>query len=227
MISIYEHAYVPAPVDAEPIRVQNETAQHPCRNRMSTVQVKLSKRVVDRALAFKPDYDSNTAHLSRLIESAIDASFTLDERPSRPQAGLPTEGVSPFNSSFKRRDKDVEISLQAEEAHIPTKALKKIKPAFDLPGCLFPHEDLIRSYWKAKPKTKTQAAWDLLMRELTKIQDNYGDDVVRDQLVLAEAQRFQSITLKNYEQFGVRSANTPTQASGLDYAAMDAIRTPW
>lgn len=65
------------------------------------------------------------------------------------------------------------------------------------------------------------------MRELTKIQDNYGDDVVRDQLVLAEAQRFQSITLKNYEQFGVPKSNAPTQADGIDYAALDAIRTPW
>ena len=94
----------------------------------------------------------------------------------------------------------------------------------EVPGCLFPHEDLIRSYWKAKPKTKTQAAWDLLMRELTKIQDNYGDDVVRDQLVLAEAQRFQSITLKNYEQFGVSKANTPTQGAGkVDWDAIDAM----
>ena len=65
------------------------------------------------------------------------------------------------------------------------------------------------------------------MRELTKIQDNYGDDVVRDQLVLAEAQRFQSITLKNYEQFGVNKAITSTQADSIDYAALDAIRTPW
>lgn len=42
-----------------------------------------------------------------------------------------------------------------------------------------------------------------------------------------EAQRFQSITLKNFEQFGVKEANTPKQASGIDYAALDAVRTPW
>ena len=133
---------------------------------MSTVQVKLSKRVVDRALAFKPDYDSNTAHLSRLIESAIDASITLDERPSRPQAGSPTEGVSPSNSSFlNKRNKENDFSLQAEEAHVSVKAVKtiKAKPTFDIAQNLWGHEDLIRAYWKAKPKNKTAPAWKLLM----------------------------------------------------------------
>jgi len=223
MISVHEHAYVPAPVDAEPIRVQNS---HVTATHMPAINVRVDQELWSDLRAQKPHFLSDTAYLNLVISQAIDTGLRLAETRSL-QAGTHPEGRSPFNSSSKRRNKDVEISLQAEEAHIPTKALKKIKPSLDLPGCLFPHEDLIRSYWKAKPKTKTQAAWNLLMRELTKIQDNYGDDVVRDQLVLAEAQRFQSITLKNYEQFGMRSANTPTQASGLDYAAMDALQTPW
>ena len=50
---------------------------------MNTVQVKLSKRVVDAALASKPDYDSNTAHLSRLLEMAVDSTRTLGARHSQ------------------------------------------------------------------------------------------------------------------------------------------------
>ena len=170
---------------------------------MSTVQVKLSKRVVDRALAFKPDYDSNTAHLSRLIELAIDGSITLDERPSRPQAGSPTEGVSP-SKAVNKRNKEKEI-----------------------PGNLIGHEDLIRAYWKAKPKTKTDAAWKLLMTELTKIQDGYGDAALRAQLELAEANRWQGITLANYERFGLPKSNGSAQGTGIDFDALDKIQTPW
>ena len=197
---------------------------------MSTVQVKLSKRVVDRALAFKPDYDSNTAHLSRLIESAIDASITLDERPSRPQAGSPTEGVSPSNSSFlNKRNKENDFSLQAEEAHVSVKAVKtiKAKPTFDIAQNLWGHEDLIRAYWKAKPKNKTAPAWKLLMTELTKIQDGYGDAALRTQLELAEANRWQGITLSNYERFGLPKGNAAAQSSGIDWEALDKIKTPW
>jgi hypothetical protein len=192
---------------------------------MSTVQVKLSKRVVDRALAFKPDYDSNTAHLSRLIESALDSSITLDERPSRPQAGSPTEGVSPSNSSFlNKRNKENDFSLQAEEAHVPVKAVKtiKTKPTFDIAQNLWGHEDLIRAYWKAKPKNKTAPAWKLLMTELTKIQDGYGDAALRTQLELAEANRWQGITLSNYERFGLPKGNAPAQG-GVDWAEVDRL----
>ena len=186
---------------------------------METVVVKLSKRVVDRAKGTKREYDTLGGHLARLVENALDSESTLGKPTAAPAEVLPLKAVN--------KEKDVEFSLRAEEAHIPAAALKKVKPTLDVPGCLFPHEDLIRSYWKAKPKTKTQAAWNLLMRELTKIQDNYGDDVVRDQLVLAEAQRFQSITLKNYEQFGTAKSNTPTQTSEAEWDRLNNIRTPW
>ena len=185
------------------------------------LRVAIDQAILDQLDQIRPQYMDRTT----FINMKLDAALTLG-KPSRSLSSLSDDGeVLPLKAVNK--EKDVEISLRAEEAHIPAKALKKVKPAKEVPGCLFPHEDLIRAYWKAKPKTKTDAAWNLLMRELTKIQDNYGDDVVRDQLVLAEAQRFQSITLKNFEQFGVKEANTPKQASGIDYAALDAIRTPW
>ena len=53
------------------------------------------------------------------------------------------------------------------------------------------------------------AAWSLLMRELNKINDQYGSDVLEEQLLQAEANRWQSITLKNYEQFGVKHGSPP------------------
>ena len=40
------------------------------------------------------------------------------------------------------------------------------------------------------------------MTGLTKIQDKYGDDVVKEQLMAAINGRWAGITLKNYEEFG-------------------------
>ena len=184
-------------------------------------RIAIDQAILDRIDEIRPQYMDRTT----FINFQLDTSITLG-KPSRSLSSLNETEVLPSNKAVNK-EKDVEISLRAEEAHIPAKALKKVKPTHDVPGNLFAHDDLIQSYWKAKPKTKTQAAWDLLMRELTKIQDNYGDDVVRDQLVLAEAQRFQSITLKNYEQFGVTKANSSTQTSEAEWERLNNIRTPW
>ena len=194
---------------------------------MPLKQIRLDADLLLLAEQQKPQFLETSQYIGLLVQKAltgVDPLSTLG-KPSRSLSSLNETEVLPSNKAVNK-EKDVEISLRAEEAHIPAQALKKAKakPTLDVPGNLFAHDDLIRSYWKAKPKTKTQPAWDLLMRELTKIQDNYGDDVVRDQLVLAEAQRFQSITLKNYEQFGVSRSNAPTQGTGrVDWEAIDKM----
>ena len=90
-------------------------------------------------------------------------------------------------------------------------------------------EPQIRAYWAAKPKTKTAAAWKLLMRELNKINDQYGSDVLEEQLLQAEANRWQSITLKNYEQFGVSrliaQANHQSLSSSTPPMRCSVLRT--
>ena len=70
------------------------------------------------------------------------------------------------------------------------------------------------------------------MRELKKILDQYGDQAITTQLELAEANRWQSITLANYEKFATnhRPGQTPSgerRFTEADYAALDSIRTPW
>ena len=188
--------------------------------------VSLHNDVVNRVLAIKPGRKSLTAFLEDFIDSHLDASITLDERPSRPQAGSLTEGESPSNSSFlNKRNKEKDFSLEAEEAHVSVKAVKtiKAKPTFDIAQNLWGHEDLVRAYWQAKPKNKTAAAWKLLMTELTKIQDGYGDAALRTQLELAEANRWQGITLANYERFGLLQGGTPKQGSSVDWEAIDKM----
>ena len=82
-----------------------------------------------------------------------------------------------------------------------------------IPPVLDCHSNVIFAFWNHKAGAKSEAAWKLLLTELCKIQERYGERVVRDQLELAAANRFKSVTLKNYEQFGIKAA-TPTHAFG-------------
>ena len=91
---------------------------------METVQVKISKRVVTEALQSKPDYDSQTAHLSRLIERGLDASFTLG-KPSSSHSSLSESEVLPL--SLKEEEE------RAREAKAFAAAVKS-KPAEYTPG---------------------------------------------------------------------------------------------
>ena len=64
-------------------------------------------------------------------------------------------------------------------------------------------EDLIREFFRLKKGSKSKTAWAHLMGGLTKIQDKYGDAVVEEQLMAAINGRWNGITLRNYEQFGL------------------------
>ena len=179
---------------------------------MSYTNVRVHNSLMQQIEAHKTGWQSTTAIVNDLIASALDTSFRLDGA-TEPASGQHSLGRSPSkSSSLNKRDKDVPKSEK------------------EVPGNLWGHAEKIHAYWKAKPKTKTDAAWKLLMSELTKIQEAHGDRVIDEQLVLAEANRWQGITLANYERFGVNKPNTATQASGLtqaDYDAMNALKTPW
>ena len=86
------------------------------------------------------------------------------------------------------------------------------------------HCDLIAEFWKCKAGAKSDKAWAFFQTELTKIQEKYGDRVLRDQLELATASRWKSVTLKNYEQFGLK-ANKPKldRDPDFDWDALDGV----
>ena len=64
-------------------------------------------------------------------------------------------------------------------------------------------DDLV-SYWQEKGGKKSERAAKLLFSELAKIEERYGRDVIKAQLELAAAKGFDSVTLHNYEQFGIK-----------------------
>lgn len=122
------------------------------------------------------------------------------------------EMVSPPES------RGVVVGMGEPERETPKKGggwKKEVPPALEC------HSDLIFAFWETKAGAKSKQAWALLMTELGKIQDQYDDRALRDQLELAAANRWKSVTLKNYEQFGV---NAPRQAYGKPETDWDAIQ---
>ena len=166
--------------------------------------------LVERADIHCPTYMPRTVFLNVLIQEGLDNRARLDGA-TEPASGQHSLGRSPSNKAVNK-------TANKERARVSSKTT---------PGNLYAHEDLIQAFWKVKTGAKSAAAWRLLMTELTKIQDAHGDAALRGQLELAEANRWKGITLANYERFGLGKANSLAQADGIDYAALDAIRTPW
>ena len=167
--------------------------------------LKLDPEVMSLLKAKTPNCASLTSIANLLLLSALEGDDTVIKlgRALRPD---PSKAV---NKEEEERVRAREAQLQEELIHKPA---PKRKTSHSVPDELATFEPMIRAYWAAKPKTKTAAAWNLLMRELNKIHDQHGPDVVEEQLLQAEANRWQSITLKNYEQFGVKQPHRPGQA---------------
>ena len=158
--------------------------------------------LVDRADPFS----GKSGVVRDLIDSArlgVDRPLTLAERPAAEGRGASTS----YSLTKKRTTKSSSLEVQPP---------------------LHAHEDLIRDFWKSKAGSKSEAGWKLLNTELLKIQEKYGDRVVREQLELAAANRWKGVSLRNYEQFGLKSAPAQGQKSLDQLAAeMDAMPRLW
>ena len=79
-------------------------------------------------------------------------------------------------------------------------SLNSTPPPIHLEFC----KDLIEKFWEVKKGSRSKEAYQLLIgpKGLAGISKNHGETAVKDQLEEAIANKWQSITLKNYEAFG-------------------------
>jgi hypothetical protein len=75
----------------------------------------------------------------------------------------------------------------------------------------------ILAFWPESSGKKTQIAWNRLMGQLQKIQDDSqgGTAILRDQLEAGAAAGWKGITHRNWELFGKKAATTPAVGSGF------------
>ena len=174
---------------------------------MPTTTIRVDSDLLQRVESIKPKYISTTGFFQLLAEQALDTNFRLDGA-TEPASGQHSLGRSPSNSSkaVNRRNKEKEISEDLQQ-----------------------HAELIHQFWKHKSGKKSDLAWTGLMRELGKIQTHMegGSQAVAEQLQKGAENGWQSITLANYLKMAVGRPNAPAQGSGIDWDALDKIKTPW
>ena len=147
--------------------------------------------------AEKPKSRSMTAHINMILENrknGVDACDTL-KIPNGRERETKKEGGILSNT------KKVPNSINKEKENLKK---KRFKFSSDLiPFELESASSLIVDFWHSKKGKKTEAAFNLLMGEkgLIGIKKKYGEDAVKDQITLAIANEWQSITLQNYETF--------------------------
>jgi hypothetical protein len=158
---------------------------------------RIAPELIKTCEAKKPSWLSTTSFVNEMISkglATLDACDTLKIPNGRERETKKEDGIL---SSTNR----VPNSISKEKENFK-------KTRFKFSADLIPFElvslsSLIVDFWHTKKGKKTEAAFDLLMGEkgLIGIKKKYGEDAVKDQITLAIANEWQSITLKNYETF--------------------------
>ena len=164
---------------------------------MTTNSVRIKHKVMQHCLAKKPSYMSMTAFVNYSLENhflGLDACDTLKipnerERETKKEGGILSNTKKIPNSINKEKENLKKTRFKFSTDLIP----------FDLEFA----SSLIVDFWHLKKGKKTEAAFNLLIGEkgLIGIKKKYGEDAVKDQITLAIANEWQSITLQNYETF--------------------------
>jgi len=164
---------------------------------MTTNSVRIKHKVMQHCLAKKPSYMSMTAFVNYSLENhflGLDACDTLKipnerERETKKEGGILSNTKKVPNSINKEKENLKKTRFKFSTDLIP----------FDLEFA----SSLIVDFWHLKKGKKTEAAFNLLIGEkgLIGIKKKYGEDAVKDQITLAIANEWQSITLQNYETF--------------------------
>ena len=164
---------------------------------MPTYSTRIAPELIKACEAKKPSWLSTTSFVNEMISkglATLDACDTLKVPNERERETKKSEGTL---SNTKR----VSNSINKEKENFK-KTRFKFSPDL-IPFELVSLSSLIVDFWHTKKGKKTEAAFDLLMGEkgLIGIKKKYGEDAVKDQITLAIANEWQSITLQNYETF--------------------------
>ena len=195
---------------------------------MATQTVGLDKEVVERIEAIKPKYLSLSGFIALyldIIESGQVAGLTLPPLQSphlqhslnKNQIDRRVEGLDGWQQPSSHEGR-------REERKITTNKKKHFK--FEIPQTLDFCKGDLETYWnEAKTGKKTAHAANFLFEQLHKIEKAYGQRTVLEQIALATAKGFESITLSQYEKFGLPST-TPKQEPEPKHPAYKVFKAP-
>ena len=153
-----------------------------------------------------------------LVEQGLDRGVTLGKPSLDRSQDERGEGFTSNSSN----------SITSNSSSIKDISITKNKAAkyiFSVPPELDAVKTELLEFWKDyKDGKKTRAAGAMLITGCQAILDKYGVSVLREQIELACANNWQSITLKGYEQYGLvtKKGFTPTEPQHKHPAYRDA-----
>ena len=170
---------------------------------MDTMSIKLDADVYNSMEAKKPRYLSTSGFIALVLEihdKGEVAGLTLPPLQS-PQHTHPLreERIEREKEGLNESVANVHKGRKGERKETKTKRFN-----FLVPDALDWCQGDLTTYWKeGKTGKKTEHAAKLLFSEVEKIASNYSQSIALEQIALATANSWESITLKNYERFGL------------------------
>ena len=164
---------------------------------MTRQNTPIHKSLLQECKDRKPEWVSTTSFVNEMLAkglATLDTDVTLKVPNERERKKEKSEGTL---SNTNR----VSNSINKEKENFKKTRFKFSKDL--IPFELQSLSTLVEDFWYSKKGKKTEAAFDLLMSEkgLLGIKKEYGEEATKDQLTLAIANEWQSITKKNYETF--------------------------
>jgi len=154
-------------------------------------------------MAIKPERKSQKDFLEDLVVIGINNwvdNLTLPPLQSpHHQPTLNEERIEREREGLNESEANVHKGRERERKETKTKRYKFVVP-HTLDFC----KGDLTTYWKeGKTGKKTEHAAKLLFLEVAKIAAFYSESIALEQIALATANGWESITLKNYERFGL------------------------
>ena len=163
---------------------------------METQAVDISKKLIDICKLHMDEWHSLKGFVHDMIALGIQTKY---------------KDLTPYDTMKTDRQKEKkkeerEVFYTSKVENIINKEKKKIfslnstPPPIHLEFC----KDLIEKFWEVKKGSRSKEAYQLLIgpKGLAGICKQHGQNAVTDQLEEAIANKWRSITLKNYEAFG-------------------------
>ena len=174
---------------------------------MDTQTVRLDRDVLIKLEAIKPRYIALAPFCSYVLDRFADAQLAeLTDPPLQsPQHSLLEEKSS-------ERDREGLTGCEADSHKgRERERQEKRRFVFSVPDSLQWCDEPLEVFWKeGKKGAKSERAANFLFEELTKMEGLYGKQVVLVQLKAATAHRWESITVANYERFGLPKGTIST-----------------
>tara|TARA_R100001443_G_scaffold31747_1_gene45921 strand:- start:555 stop:1154 length:600 start_codon:yes stop_codon:yes gene_type:complete len=177
---------------------------------MPTKNVPIDEGLLSACQTEKPPWLSTTAFVNEMVSQGLKgvAEHVTLKVPS---------GIQTHKKERKKENKSDGTLSNTNRVSNSINKEKEIfkKTRFKFSKELIPFElqslsTLIEDFWYSKKGKKTEAAFDLLMSEkgLLGIKKKYGETAAKEQIELAIASEWQSILLKNHENFSVSKKPT-------------------